>query len=114
MAVNQFDPNRLYAIDAWNVARSSDGGITWSSANGVPGHQLPPGELTTILGSPRSAGDLFVATRVGVVYSPDEGFHWYPIHDGLPNARVTEIAWSGDWLYVALHGRGFWRAQPYA
>jgi hypothetical protein len=113
MAVNQFDPNRLYAIDAWNVARSVDGGITWTLANGVSSNKLPPGELTTILTSPGSAGDLFVATSVGVVFSPDEGFHWYPIHDGLPNARATEIAWSDDYLYVALHGRGFWRARPY-
>jgi hypothetical protein len=113
MAVNQFDPNRLYAIDAWRVARSIDAGVTWTVANGVANNTLPPGELTTIISSARSAGDLFVATSVGVVYSPDEGYHWYPIHDGLPNARVTEIAWSDDYLYVALRGRGFWRAQPY-
>ena len=113
MAVNQFDPNRLYAVDTWNVGRSIDGGATWTHANGVSSNALPSSELTTILTSPRSAGDLFAATAVGVMYSPDEGYHWYPIHDGLPNARVTEIAWSDGYLYVALHGRGFWRAKPY-
>ena len=61
----------------------------------------------------RSAGDLFLGTDVGVFYSPDEGFHWYPIHDGLPNAPAWEIAWSGDALYAAVHGRRLWRAKPY-
>ena len=61
----------------------------------------------------RSAGDLFLGTDVGVFYSPDEGFHWYPIHEGLPNAPAWEIAWSGDALYAAVHGRRLWRAKPY-
>jgi hypothetical protein len=52
---------------------------------------------------------LFVASRFAVFCSLDDGTHWRTFDEGLPNAEIMELEWSGTALYAVTHGRGLWR-----
>lgn len=112
MAVNTFNSNHLYIIDQSAVARSIDGGATWQPIMGSGSNKLPVSEFFTIIASPTSGQTIFLAAAIGVFSSPDEGTNWHPLDEGLPNAPVREILWSGGYLYASLHGRGLWRRKP--
>lgn len=113
LAVNVFDSQRVYVVAYNGVWRSANGGSTWTQIASPARASIPSGQFENIVPSPRYGFDIFLATHAGVFYSPDDGLHWFPIHDGLPNAQIFDMHWKGDYLYAATHGRGLWRCKPY-
>jgi uncharacterized protein (TIGR03437 family) len=53
---------------------------------------------------------LYIGTDVGVFLSGDNGAHWQPLGNGLPNTVVTGLALyrSSRLLRASTHGRSMW------
>ena len=74
-----------------------------------PGVPLPdaPGDDLVI-----SAGNLYLATDVGVFTAPAATpSAWSRLGTGLPNASVNDLSLApdGSYLIAATHGRGIWK-----
>jgi photosystem II stability/assembly factor-like uncharacterized protein len=92
------------------VAKSVDGGNTWTAAaNGLP--DVP---LSALLADPRdpNGNTVYASTWIGVYVTYDGGANWALLGAGLPNvwARGLSISASGL-LRVATYGRGLWEIQ---
>ena len=110
LAIDPQHHDRIYAIDANTTGRSADGGATWMSIPGTGSASLPPtGDYLSIVAYPYTPQILFAASRYGVYITFDDGAHWRTFDQGLPNAPIQELEWSGTALYAVTHGRGLWR-----
>jgi photosystem II stability/assembly factor-like uncharacterized protein len=110
LAVDPQHHDRIYVLDANTTARSTDGGATWTPIPGTGTAALPQtGDYRSIVSYPFTSQVLFVASRFGVFVTLDDGAHWRTFDEGLPNAVITELEWSGTALYAVTHGRGLWR-----
>ncbi len=93
------------------VAKSVDGGNTWTAAaNGLP--DVP---LSALLADPRDAqgNTVYASTWIGVYVSRDGGAHWALLGAGLPNVWVQGLSISDSGvLRAATYGRGLWEIQP--
>jgi len=91
-----------------HVARSDDGGATWSDATG----DLPLLPINKVLADPNDgSGDtVYVANWIGVYRTTDGGSSWSPVGSGLPLAMISDMYLSpnGDFLRVSSYGRGVW------
>ncbi len=58
--------------------------------------------------NPERKGLLFAGTESGIFVSFDDGDHWQSLQLNLPPTSVRDIAFHGDDLAVATHGRSFW------
>ena len=70
------------------VARSADGGNTWTLVNGG----LTNTSVHTLVADPRTPGRLFLATSSGVLASTNGGDGWFSIDDGLSSQGVEALA----------------------
>lgn len=90
------------------VAKSADGGTTWSAANG----SLPDVSVTKLFVDPRDAtgNTVFAATFAGVYQTTDGGTSWQQFGAGLPNVHVTDIYMppNGKFIRISTYGRGVW------
>lgn len=88
-----------------HVFRSTDKGVSWDDVSG----DLPVAPVGKVL---PIGDDLFVATDVGVFWTPDVakngGKNWYSVGQGLPNSPVWDLAYQAKThsLYAASFGRG--------
>ena len=57
---------------------------------------------------PKRKGLLFAGTETGIFVSFDDGDHWQSMQLNLPPTSVRDIAFHGEDLAVATHGRSFW------
>jgi len=85
------------------VARTGDGGTTWTDVSG----NLPKAPVNDLI---VRGSALFVATDVGVYRSTDGGATWLTVGTGLPNVPVTdiEVGSATNVLVAATFGRGMW------
>jgi photosystem II stability/assembly factor-like uncharacterized protein len=96
VVVDPLDPSVVYTLPyqgiGANPAKSTDGGLTWSTLN--PG--LEPGDFVlNLVIDPGEAGTLFVVTARGAVLkSVDQGVTWSPASAGLPASDVSVLAIS--------------------
>jgi hypothetical protein len=95
--------------------RSADRGTTWTPIAG----DLPDIPLNDVLVDPADTQRLFVATDVGVYWSPNQGGAWAPLGEGLPLTAVFDLAFHAPsrTLVAATHGRSMWKldlTQPLA
>ncbi|PYY16640.1 MAG: hypothetical protein DMG60_14425, partial [Acidobacteria bacterium] len=102
-------------VNAIRIAKSVDGGASWSAADGSGGgNPLPDGRVNRVVIDPRDATKqtLFAASDLGVFKSTDGGANWSPYGNGLPNVRVSDIYMppDGSQLMAATYGRGVWSA----
>jgi hypothetical protein len=91
-----------------HVAKSLDGGATWSDATGdLP--QLPINKLVVDPSDP-SGAVVYVANWIGVYRTTNGGAHWDPVGTGLPLAMISDMYFppSGGFLRVSSYGRGVW------
>ena len=70
------------------VARSADGGDTWTLVNGG----LTNTSVHTLVADPRVPGRLFLATSSGVLASTNGGDGWFSIDDGLSSLGLEALA----------------------
>src|SRR5581483_494470 len=108
-----FDANEAYAaIDRHRLTdnepyiyRTRDSGKTWEKiTRGLPGGVY----LQTVKEDPKKRGLLVAGTELGVFISFNDGDDWQPLQLNLPPTSNRDLAFHGDDLVVATHGRGFW------
>lgn len=112
LAVDPRDADRIYVLNATTAALSADAGATWTTIGGTATAILPQtGDYRSIVAYPNASQILFAASRYGVFLTFDDGAHWHTFDNGLPNAEIMEMEWSGSALYAVTHGRGLWRRE---
>jgi len=92
-----------------HVARSADGGATFSNATGnLP--RLPVNKLV-VDPSDATGNTVYVANWIGVYRTTDAGAHWSAVGSGLPLAMISDLylAPDGSFLRVSSYGRGVWQ-----
>ncbi|MBI1879370.1 MAG: hypothetical protein HYR94_14325, partial [Chloroflexi bacterium] len=100
VAADPDDPNRLWvgSYTPGGLARSDDGGQTWTSGiagrAGNPVFDLlaTPPTSSTVGGEQPREGALWAATRAGLLRSADGGASWQPAGGGLPAMPVLSLA----------------------
>jgi len=89
LAVNPLAPDRVYAGTSRGVARSSNGGLTWStaiSASATSAGLAPAiavGSVRSLVIDPVGATNLYAGTAQGVFKSSDAGLNWWLISASL-------------------------------
>jgi photosystem II stability/assembly factor-like uncharacterized protein len=110
---SHFDPQTAYiAVDRHRlddlrpyVYRTHDGGATWTAiANGIPDGSF----VNAVREDPRRRGLLYAGTEKGIYVSFDDGANWQSLQRNLPITSIRDIAFAGNDVIVATHGRGFW------
>lgn len=104
----------LYAGLTGRVARSGDGGDTWTfpqdGGAGLHPH-MPVLDLITV----RQPGDgyvLYAATRDGVYWSADQGRSWGRHKKGLGGVEVEALVWDDEGGMLTATPMGLFRRPP--
>jgi len=92
---------------AIRVAKSIDGGASWTGITGLPDVQV---ERIIVDNRDATKQSFFAATYAGVYHSTDGGATWASYGTGLPSVSVRDIYMppDGSFLRIATYGRGFW------
>ena len=96
------------AAGATRVAKSTNGGATWSAAaTGLP--DVPVTKLAVDLGD-ALGNTVYAATWLGVYRTTNGGVNWSLFGTGLPQGRASDlwVAPDSSTLRVATWGRGVW------
>ena len=97
---------------AVRVAKSTDGGTTWTGANGSGLNALPDVPVTKVAVDPgdSTGNTVYAATWLGVYKTSNGGASWSVFGTGLPQGRATDlwVAPDSTSLRVATWGRGVW------
>jgi photosystem II stability/assembly factor-like uncharacterized protein len=95
----QMDDRAPYAF------RTEDFGRTWTKiTTGIPDGDF----MRAVREDPRRPGLLFAGTEHGVYASWDDGAHWRPLRQGLPDVQVADLTIRDNDLVLATHGRSFY------
>lgn len=87
------------------IFRTRDYGKTWSKI--VMG--IAAGAYVHVVREDTARqGLLYAGTQHGAYVSFDDGEHWMPFKEGLPDTPVTDIVVRENALAIATHGRGFY------
>ena len=91
-----------------HVARSVDGGITWTDATGTLA-QIPVDKVV-VDSTDASGNTVFAANWIGVYRTTDGGATWARVGTGLPLAMASDLYFEphGKFLRIATYGRGVW------
>jgi len=111
LAVDPDDPQLAYATSSTfgipHIYRTTDGGQTWESIDGIADNAIPDIPVHSIAVLPSDSSILFAGTEVGVFASEDAGQTWVPASTGLPTTVVEELDFKDSTTLVAFtHGRG--------
>jgi photosystem II stability/assembly factor-like uncharacterized protein len=87
------------------VWKTTDYGATWTKiAAGIPDNDF----VRTVREDPTRPGLLYAAAEHTVYVSWDDGEHWQPLSQNLPDTQVADLVVQGNDLVIATHGRSFW------
>ncbi len=88
-----------------HIFHTSDGGNNWIDLQG----DLPDVPVSAVVAD-QAAGFLYAGTDVGVFMSSNNGGHWQPLGNGLPNTAITGLQFyaAPRLLRAASHGRSMW------
>ena len=91
-----------YGSASSHIYRTSDYGETWTGIDG----DLPDIPVNDLVVDPNTQ-DLYIATDIGVYWSPNIGGHWEPLGSGMPTAIITDLDFdsSSQTLAAATYGR---------
>ena len=85
--------------------RTHDFGRTWTKI--VTG--IPANDFSHVVREDQTRkGLLYAGTQHGVYISFDDGDHWQPLKNGLPDTPVHDIWVEASDVAIATHGRGFY------
>jgi len=85
--------------------RTHDFGRTWTKiVNGIPANDY----THVVREDPVRKGLLYAGTQHGFYVSLDDGDHWQPLKNGLPDTPVHDIWVEASDVAIATHGRGFY------
>lgn len=110
---SRFDADTAYvAVDAHKlddltpyIYRTHDRGRTWTL---ITDGLRAPSHVYAVREDPKRKGLLYAGTETGIFVSFDEGDHWQSLQQNLPPTSVRDIAFHGDDIALATHGRSFW------
>jgi photosystem II stability/assembly factor-like uncharacterized protein len=87
---------------------TNDYGKTWKrltdGKNGIPADW----PTRVVREDPNHEGLLYAGTEFGMFISFDNGDHWQPFQQNLPNVPITDIKVNQQDLVVSTQGRAFW------
>ncbi len=111
LAVDPLDPDKVYATTSnyglTHILGSVDGGLTWTSLDGIGFEGVPDIPVHWIAVRPCNRDQLYVGTELGVFVSDDRGGSWTPVNTGLANVVVESLDFRDEDTLVAFtHGRG--------
>jgi photosystem II stability/assembly factor-like uncharacterized protein len=87
------------------IFRTRDFGQTWTKVvNGIAASDY----THTVREDPTRKGLLYAGTQHGFYVSFDDGDHWQPFRQGLPDTPVTDVWVDANDIAITAHGRGFW------
>lgn len=108
-----FEPGGLYVAATtykqddfrpWLFA-TTDWGRTWS----LLGAGIPERSFTRVVrADPVRRGLLYAGTERGLFASFDDGAHWQPLQQSLPEVPITDLVVKDETLVAATQGRSFW------
>lgn len=112
--VDLFDTsgNTLYATfgnyDSNRILRSTNGGSSWSSIS----NNLPDMPIYQVLNDPSDENILYLGSELGLWVGKKSGntYDWTQFDYGAAFARVIDLVWNNDALYIGTHGRGTYKA----
>ena len=113
IAIDPADAGHLYTCvsgyDATHVWESTDYGLTWGDVS----TNLPDVPVNTIVlptGDFTSPGTLYIGTDFSCFKTTDNGAHWIPFANGLPNVVVEDMAFHETlgFIRAATQGRSVW------
>ncbi len=111
LAINVSNPLNAFVVDATNVYRTADAGVTWTNVTGDL-LTLTPGTIRSVAFSTANTdGSVIVGTDNGVFIGQGPTFTtWLALGTGLPRAPVYDLEYDPvDQLLIAgLLGRGAW------
>ncbi|CAM2010861.1 WD40/YVTN/BNR-like repeat-containing protein [Acanthopleuribacter pedis] len=96
----------LSGFGADHVYRSRDGGATWVA---LDGGLLPDLPTTAVVLDPAFPEHIYIGNDLGVFVSLDDGFSWFSLTAGLPEAVLVgdlNIDPETRMLLLATHGNG--------
>jgi photosystem II stability/assembly factor-like uncharacterized protein len=112
------DNNTLYvASESANfdphLAKSTDGGLTFTNISGAPftvDNGLPWAPIDRVYVNPRDKNTVYVGTFLGLYRSTDAGNSWSRFGAGLPMVEVSDIYMppDGSYIRISTYGRGVW------
>jgi photosystem II stability/assembly factor-like uncharacterized protein len=112
---SRFDAGTVYmSIDrhrnddrAPYLFRSTDYGMTWTS---IAGNLPAENPVYVVREDPINKDLLYVGTEKGMLFSLDGGQNWKRLGNGMPKARVDDLAVHprDRELVIGTHGRGVW------
>lgn len=115
VAADPFEKNKVYVTLSgyrWDdyiphVLMSEDNGETWLDISG----NLPEAPVNEIVTDPEKPGYLYVATDMGVYYSPNYGSTWDVTGTGMPIIVVSDLRLHNPTrkLIAATYGRGMYK-----
>jgi photosystem II stability/assembly factor-like uncharacterized protein len=116
IAVDPTDPGVAYAtcstFGVEHVYRTTDGGATWVSIDGVAEAGIPDIPAHWIAVKPDDPARLYLGTESGVFASEDAGATWAPAMAGAPRTITETLVFQDpDTLVAFTHGRGAFRAS---
>ncbi|MEM7305742.1 MAG: hypothetical protein AAF682_03685 [Planctomycetota bacterium] len=95
-----------------HVLRTTNGGATWTSIDGIGLAGVPDIPAHWIAVRPCDSEQLYVGTELGVFASDDAGATWAPANTGLAHTIVETLDFQDESTLVAFtHGRGAFRAS---
>src|SRR6185503_15713379 len=87
------------------IFRTHDFGRTWTKIiNGIG----PADYSHVVREDPARRGLLYAGTQHGFYVSLDDGDHWQPLRNNLPDTQVSDIWVDANVIAIATHGRGFY------
>ena len=91
--------------------RTHDFGRTWTKiVTGIPANDY----THVVREDPTRRGLLYAGTQHGFYVSLDDGDHWQPLKNGLPDTPVHDIWVEASDVAIATHGRGFYILEDVA
>ncbi|MHC4233604.1 MAG: WD40/YVTN/BNR-like repeat-containing protein [Planctomycetota bacterium] len=112
VAVDPNDPDTAYCTYSnyglsSNILRSTNGGLNWSSIDGISFSGVPDIPVHWLAVRPCNSQQIYVGTELGVFASDDGGATWDPANSGLANTVVESLDFKNSHTLVAFtHGRG--------
>lgn len=116
IAVSDTDPQKAWItlsgyLQGHKVYYTDNAGMSWQNYS----EGLPNVPANSIVHVQNSAGDVYVATDLGVYYRNLNMPRWVPFNNGLPAMIVyeLEIQYNTNKIFAATYGRGIWSADLY-
>jgi photosystem II stability/assembly factor-like uncharacterized protein len=103
-AIAAIDRHRLNDYAPY-IFRTTDFGGHWTAI----GTGIPNGAFVNVVREdPQQPALLYAGTELGIYVSFDFGSHWQSLQRNLPTSSIRDIAFRGDDVIVATHGRALW------